>query len=97
MNTDELVGLLRAEATAVEQRVPNTSWFLFGSVVEDAASAEDVDLHVLCSAEGDARDMRKILGGLCLQLPLHLMLVTKDEERELDFIAKQSCQRIYPG
>ena len=96
MTTDEIIERLRAEAAVVEKEVPNTAWFLFGSAAVDAASAVDIDLLILCPVDEDAMSVRRRLAELCLNFPLHLFLVTRDEELELNFIATQSCRRIYP-
>ena len=58
----------------------------FGSATVDVVSAADVDLLILCSVDEDAMAIRRKVAELCLKLPIHLFLVTRDEECELNFI-----------
>jgi hypothetical protein len=96
MSTAELIELLRTEAAVISRNVPSTMWFLFGSALVDTSSATDIDLLVLCRSDADVARIRHRLARLCLSLPLHLFLVTRDEEHELKFIEMQRCRRIYP-
>jgi len=96
MKTGDMVGFLRIEAAVVARHVPNTAWFLFGSAAVDITSAADIYLLIMCSVDEDAMAVRHKLAELCLKLPLHLLLMTREEERELNFIARQSCRKIYP-
>ncbi len=96
MKNSEMIELLRAEVATVGREVPNTTWFLFGSAAVDAPAASDVDVLVLCSGDEEAITVRHKLAGACLHFPLHLLVVTQEEERELNFIATQSCRKIYP-
>jgi predicted nucleotidyltransferase len=96
MTNSELLERLRSEVVSIGQEVPNTTWFLFGSAALGAPAPSDVDVLVLCSGDEEAMAVRYRLADACLRFPLHLLVLTQEEERELDFIETQSCRRIYP-
>jgi predicted nucleotidyltransferase len=96
MNNLEIIEYLRVEVATVSREIPNTTCFLFGSAAINALAASDVDVLILCSGDEEAITVRQKLAGTCLHFPLHLLVVTQEEERELNFIATQSCLRIYP-
>lgn len=86
MRLDAAVDALKPEIVRVRDRVPNAGWFLFGSALRDPRNAVDIDLAVTCEDDQEVAAVRHELSALCLRIPLHLFLMTKDEERELDFI-----------
>ncbi len=91
MKTELILERIASEAASVARIVPGASWYLFGSATHSPASAEDIDVLILYSGPEDAATIRRCLRKLCLAMPLHLLLLTAEEERELDFIASQSC------
>jgi len=96
ISIDEIVSRFQKEATSIENDVPNTSWYLFGSVLVDAFKAADIDLLIVCANHRSATLLRQKLASLCLNLPVHLLLMTIEEERELNFIQASFGQKIYP-
>lgn len=96
MTIEDIVKSLQIEAARIAEDIPDAVWYLFGSVLRDAAVAADIDVLILYSADADALVIRDKLAKLCLLLPLHLFLVSRQEERELNFIATQGCRQIYP-
>lgn len=96
MTNSEALQRLKIEVASVGQDVPATTWFLFGSAAVDTPLPSDVDVLVLCPGDEEAIAVRRRVADLCLRFPVHLLVVTQQEERELDFIATQSCHKIYP-
>lgn len=76
-------------------QTPETLWYLFGSIA-NTATPRDIDLLIVYSTFDDCLILRQGLADICLALPLHLFLVSREEERELDFISAQRCTKIYP-
>jgi hypothetical protein len=96
MTNSEVLQRLQIEIASVGQDVPATIWFLFGSAAVATTMPLDVDVLVLCPGDEEAIAVRRRIADLCLRFPIHLLVVTQQEERELDFIATQSCRKIYP-
>jgi len=96
MTLDEITRALLLDASRIATQVTDAEWYLFGSVLRSADLAADIDVLVLCNSHEDVTHVRASLTDRCVSLPLHLFLVTRQEERELGFIAGQGCMRIYP-
>jgi hypothetical protein len=96
MTRGDVLTLLRTEAKRVSKVVGQSIWYLFGSAIETFELAADIDILVLCDSLANVAPVRHELQEICSRLPLHLFLVTRDEEAELDFIATEGCRRIYP-
>ncbi len=69
------------------------TWYVFGSVLIDELSPGDID--ILCVAP-DA----SVLGGVqkaceehLLKAPIHLRLLTSDQEHELNFICRTNARQ----
>ena len=92
MRIDTVIALLKG----VAEHVPGAQWYLFGSVLTDCSSAIDVDVLVIYAREEDPTIIRQHLSQFHPMLPVHLLFLSRDEEDELDFIAKQGCLRVFP-
>ena len=79
MTNSEVLERLKIEVGSICYEMPNTTWFVFGSAAADDPAASDIDLLVLCSGDEDAIALRRKLKNVCLRLPVHLLVVTKDE------------------
>lgn len=75
--------------------IPDVEWFLFGSFLRGKRAPSDIDLLALCKDHRVAISVRENLSGLVIKFPIHLLVVTKDEERDLNFIEEQACQRLF--
>lgn len=93
---DDFLMAVRIEAQRIDQLSPNAIWYLFGSTLDSLQNAADIDLLVLCADDRDAVVVRQELEGVCLNFPLHLFLLTRQEEAELNFIANDRFVKIYP-
>ena len=77
---------LHKEMVRIRAEVPNSRWFLFGSITTTKRPVGDIDLLVVCETVADCTSVRKELTSLCERFPIHLMLMTRSEESEMKFI-----------
>ena len=91
-----IVDALRAVGERVARRGYGARWYLFGSVTRSFAHAKDVDLLVVCDDGKAARAVRRELREMCLQIPLHLLLLTRAEEAQVGMVESQACAAIFP-
>jgi hypothetical protein len=83
------------EARAVSSRFPGSDWYLFGSSARNPEHAGDIDLLIVHDGNIESTRLRTELSALCMALPLHLTILTRAEESELNFIARAGgCRRI---
>lgn len=92
----EVVQDLRCFAKELSKDFPNIRWYLFGSLLRQEAMPSDVDLLIVYQYGGEAKELRMRLGKMCLYLPIDLLLLREDEEKELNFVAEQSAMCIFP-
>src|SRR6187431_1662243 len=85
---------VRSAVHRVAPSVPGSRWFLFGSALIPGVAPADIDLLIVYSEAADRTSIRSAMGPSCSDLPLHLFLLTDEEERELDFIRGNKCQRV---
>ncbi len=83
--------LIRAEASRIAGIVTSSRWHLFGSILKDKRPINDIDLLVVCANAGDCGAVRLELGATCSEYPIHLLLMTFDEESEVKFIEGQDA------
>lgn len=92
---DELAtSALTAAVKAVRPQVPHSRWFLFGSITTGKRAIGDVDLLVVCKSSEDCTIIRNGLGSICGRFPIHLMLMTDEEEVEVNFIRSEKAVEI---
>jgi hypothetical protein len=96
MTQDDLFAFLRTEAQRIGQIVPGAVWYLFGSALRTLEHAKDIDIVVLCGNKDAVATVRQELADACVRFPLHLCLLTSDEEAELGFIGAEGCVQLYP-
>lgn len=87
MNHSVVEAVVRA-ARAASSRLPGSDWYLFGSCARNAECTGDIDLLVVHDERVDAVLIRRELSAVCIALPIHLMILSRAEERELDFLAR---------
>jgi predicted nucleotidyltransferase len=86
-----LLELIHAEASRIGAMVTSSRWYLFGSLLKDKRPVSDIDLLVVCATAGDCSAVRLELGAACSEYPIHLLLMTFDEEGEVKFIQGQDA------
>ena len=92
----DIVDALRAVGERLARRGYGALWYLFGSVTRSFAHAKDIDLLVVCDDGKAARAVRRELRVMCLQIPLHLLLLTRAEEAQVGMVESQACAAIFP-
>ena len=56
--------------------------------------AADVDVLVVCKSDDDDA-IRRLVDAIEFYRPLHLSILTEDEERETGFAERQGCIHVY--
>lgn len=87
---------LRELAVSLGSKAQGSQWHIFGAVDRDEANAEDIDLMILCKGDYQADALRKAINPDALALPIHLALMTFDEESEIEAIRMQRSRAIFP-
>ena len=82
-------------AVEIEKLDCSLEWYLFGSYLLNPQLAKDIDLLIIYKSLDTTKIVRNKLSDLTLQAPLHLLLMHKDEEEELDFIKSQNAKEIF--
>ena len=96
MEMEEITLLLRERARTLAARLAATQWYLFGSVTRGVALPGDVDLLIVYTVLSDASELRVALEEFGALIPLHVLLLTPDEEEQLQFVREQHAVRIFP-
>lgn len=94
MTPEQLASEVRSIAVKVNERVGSARWYLFGSASEDPSAAADVDVLVVCKSDTDADAIRCLVDASEFYRPLHLSILTEDEEREIGFAERQGCVQV---
>jgi predicted nucleotidyltransferase len=82
-------------ACTVAAQFPGSDWYLFGSSANSPETARDIDLLIVHDATVDTSRVRETLADLCMSLPIHLTILTREEEVERGFLARAApYQRI---
>ncbi len=96
MNLKKIVDCILFNAKHISRSGSTATWYLFGSIIGSTYAAKDVDLLVVCENHDTATIVREIMRRPCLCIPLHIVLLTTEEETELGFIESEDCVEIYP-
>lgn len=95
MTTNELVALLRTIAAEAPDLRGEAKWYLFGSALRDARRAADFDVAIVCPAEL-AAVIRTHLAPACRRWPIHLTILSPQEDADLRFTKEQGAVCFYP-
>jgi len=87
---------LYEEMQGIRVRAPTSRWYLFGSATTTKRPVGDIDLLVVCETTAECKTVRAGLASICAQFPIHLLLMTSSEERELEFIQGERAVEITP-
>lgn len=87
------VRALHKEMLRIKAKVPNSRWFLFGSITTTKRPVGDIDLLVVCETVADCTSVRRELTSICERFPIHLLLKTGMEEGEIKFILGERALR----
>ena len=76
--------------------IDNVEVFVYGSTRCREAPHSDIDLLVVYQTGRTVDGIRLTLEDVDLERPLDVMYISSCEERELDFIRRQECVKIFP-
>ena len=88
------VRALYEEMQRIRARAQNSRWYLFGSITTTKRPVGDIDLLVVCRTAADCTTVRAELASICALFPIHLLLMTQSEEKEVKFIQGESAVEI---
>jgi len=97
MNPDQAMEIIRSEAIRISKSAPGTTWYLFGSILHEPNAASDIDVLVRCDSHGTAKVVRREATSLCEMTPVHLLLLTEEEEAEIQFVDSEGCRQFHPA
>lgn len=90
-----IVKCIKDIATEIGKFDCSLEWYLFGSYLSNPQSSKDIDLLVVYESIDTAKIVRNKICDPSLKAPLHLLLMHKDEEEELEFIKLQNAKDIF--
>ena len=96
MIRSQTISLLCELRRTLGASVDGSEWYLFGSVDRNEKDAADIDLLILCKSDAQADELRGLLDIDCFSIPLHLSLMTFEEDLEVGATLLQKCTKIAP-
>jgi len=69
-------------------------WYGFGSFFDGAEVFSDVDLLAVCDTLNAAVRIRRESVIFCSLWPIHLLVMTREECSETDFIRSEACRPL---
>ena len=94
MRNNELLSAIRNLALRTNAGVGNAGWYFFGSAHEGLPTASDIDLLVICETHEMADAVRRSVDVDQLTRPIHLSILTREEEAEVGFVQGQDCIQV---
>ena len=94
MTLNSIISDLREAAGLTSSLAPDARWYIFGSMLNDPKSASDIDVLIIYRPGTNTLKLREALSPLCVRMPVHLLLLSTDEEGELDFVKAEGCKLI---
>jgi hypothetical protein len=91
MRQDQALSEILEEVRVLAHRLPLTRWYGFGSYFETEAPFGDIDVLAVCPTTDDAVVVRTATQHICARWPLHLVIMTEDEEKETNFVVSEQC------
>ena len=91
MRLDEALAEILHEVKRITCDLPGVAWYGFGSYFKGRDSFGDIDILVICPRAADAIVVRSKTGDICARWPLHLVIMTEEEEKETSFVASEGC------
>jgi len=85
---------LEKKVYSLLKEVANIEVYLFGSLLTKVKPSCDIDLLIIYKENHQPKTIRKILHEVMYELPLDLIFLTNEEEKELDFIRIVKARKI---
>jgi hypothetical protein len=95
MSQDRTLYEIVGEAQAISKTLPRVAWYGFGSYFRRQSVFSDIDILVVCRTPAEALLIRTHTVDLCARWPLHLIIMTEDEEAETGFVASEKCKLLW--
>ncbi len=90
MKQEDVLNEIVAEAKKISFVLPHARWYGFGSYFKNCAFS-DIDILIVCRGSLEAISIRELTKSICSDWPLHLLVMTEEEEVETAFIDSQGC------
>ena len=91
MRRDQALAEILEEVRVLAHRVPLTKWYGFGSYFKTEEPFGDIDVLAVCPTTEDAVVVRAGTQHICARWPMHLVIMTEDEEKETNFVVSGQC------
>ncbi len=95
MRSDEVVSDVLQEAKRLACDFPGGTWYGFGSFFKGQIPFGDIDILVVCATAAHAMFIRSNTEDLCARWPLHLLVMTENEQTETGFVGFEGCTLLY--
>lgn len=95
MSRSQALSDIIGEARSLSIALPRVAWYGFGSYFRGQPAFCDIDILVVCRMPAEADFIRAHTAELCARWPLHLVIMTEDEEVETGFVASQDCKLLW--
>ncbi len=76
--------------------LPSTTWYIFGSSLNENKIAKDFDILVIYEDKEDIKVVRNRIHRIELERPLDIIYMTGDEAKETNFVNSKKCVEIFP-
>lgn len=96
MELETISKILFNKANKISLIIPKLKWYLFGSFLSGGKNANDIDVLILYNNEFEPPRIKKYLEELTSEYPIHLVLMTENEESELQFISRKNATQFFP-
>lgn len=97
MTMSSLLAEILNTLSGLQEKLPDTKWYGFGSFFQGKSSFNDIDLLAVCGNACEVLSVRSALCELSAAWPIHLIIMTDSEEAETEFILRQGCQLLVPA
>ena len=97
MRHDEALMDILQDAQRLARDLPKTVWYGFGSYFNGQKSFGDIDILVVSPTTVDAVLVRAKMEEICVRWPIHLVIMTEDEQGETNFVASERCVVLHPA
>lgn len=91
MRHDVAVAEIVEEVEQLKAQFPEVLWYGFGSFFNGEELFADIDMLLVCPPTADTSLIRMKTEGICLRWPIHLLILTTDEEIESHFVESEHC------
>jgi hypothetical protein len=95
MTQEESLKEIVTAAKVISQVIPNSKWYGFGSYFQKKRDFSDIDILIVCATSRESITVREFTKNICNDWPLHLLVMTEDEEAETAFIYRQKCTPLW--